>query len=140
MNTTDIISKLRAQAAELTHMADALEAAEHARCVEATLGGSGRYLIHGPVKVGDWTTWENVPAMSLVEDTVGDHCFKAATWRDWVHLGHNWETPEVNAISNDDAPDCLRRCRVIALGLTGNETADDIRGIVERFNASRVPE
>ena len=42
--------------------------------------------------------------------------------------------------ANDDAPDCLRRCRVIALGLTGNETADDIRGIVERFNASRVPE
>lgn len=135
MNTTEIITKLRAQAAELTAMADALEATEDAN-------GAGRYLIHGAVKTGDWTTWENVPAMSLVEDTVGDHCYKAAGWRDWVHIGKNWYTPDaVNSPRADEEPrplGCLDRVRVIALDLTGLETADDIRALVERFKASQV--
>jgi hypothetical protein len=46
MNTTEIITKLRAQAAELTALADALEeATENA----AFATGAGRYLIHGAV-------------------------------------------------------------------------------------------
>jgi hypothetical protein len=133
MNTADIISKLRTQAAELTRLAYALEAAE-ATHESAT----NRYLIHGPVKVGDWTPWGNVPAMSLVEDTEGDHCFKAATWRDWVHIKGSWNGPdEGSAIYATDTGECLDRCRVIALSLTGEESGDDIRAIVERFNASR---
>jgi phosphate uptake regulator len=73
MNTTEIITKLRAQAAELNAMADALEeATENA----AFATGAGRYLIHGAVKVGDWTTWENVPSMTLVEDAVGDYAME----------------------------------------------------------------
>jgi hypothetical protein len=64
MNTTEIITKLRAQAAELNAMADALEeATENA----AFATGAGRYLIHGAVKVGDWTTWETTVSRWIAE-------------------------------------------------------------------------
>lgn len=122
MNTADIISKLRAQAAELTSMADALEAAI-------------------PIAVGTRVSWERVPAMTLVADTSGDYCFKGHGWRDWVGVGRlsrRWTAVGQDAIHDSQPrPGCLNTCRIIALGLTGHETADDIRAIVERFNASR---
>ena len=143
MNTTEIITKLRAQAAELTAMADALE---EATSTAAFATGAGRYLIHGSAKVGDWTTYDGVPIVALAEDTEGDYFVKRGEGRTWVGVdmgrGGEWH-PALAGIdgSHEQAMlmSCLDRCRVIALGLTGRETADEIRSLVERFKASQVP-
>lgn len=141
MNMTEIIAKLRAQAAELTATADALdEATEKA----AFATGAGRYLIHGTVKVGDWTTYDSVPMMALAEDTTGDYFVKSVKGRTWVCLGRlspKWYSASSKLSPGHDTSgmENLRRCRVIALWLTGSETADDIRALVEGFKASQVP-
>ena len=137
MNTIEIITKLRAQAAELTAMADALE---EAGTSAAFATGAGRYLIRGEVKVGDWTSYEGVPLMALAEDRDGDCFVKSVEGRTWVLDGKVWRGADSGASgSHVGLMDSLSRCRVIALGLTGRETADEIRNLVERFNASRVP-
>lgn len=137
MNTTETVAKLRAQAAELTAMADALESAA-ASANFAT--GAGRYLIHGEVKVGDWTTYDGVPLMALAEDSDGDCFVKSIEGRTWVLDGKAWHAASAGAVgSHTSTLPSLRRCRIVALGLTGLETADDIRSIVERFKASQVP-
>ena len=131
MNTTEIITKLRAQATELTAMADALEeATENA----AFATGAGRYLIHGAVKVGDWTTYEGVPLMALAEDRDGDCFVKSVEGRTWVLDGKVWRGADSGASgSHAGLMDSLSRCRILALGLTGIETADEIRNLVERI-------
>jgi len=137
MNTTEIITKLRAQAAELTAMADALESTE-----SATLG---RYLIHGPVKVGDWTPYENVPLMALAEDADGDYFVKSIDGRTWICVtdlddDEEWSDADSGTSgSHDTTFGSLHRCRVIALGLTGHEKVDALQEIIERFKASQVP-
>jgi hypothetical protein len=35
--------------------------------------------------------------------------------------------------------ECLDRCRIIALGLTGRETASEIESLVNAFTSSQVP-
>lgn len=136
MNTTKIIAKLRAQAAELTAMADALEeATENA----AFATGAGRYLIHGMVKVGDWTTYEDVPLMALAEDRDGDCFVKSVEGRTWVLDGKVWRGADSGVSgSHVGLMDSLSRCRIIALGLTGSESADFIRTLVEHFKSSQV--
>lgn len=137
MNTTEIITRLRVQAAELTAMADALESTE-----SATLG---RYLIHGAVRAGDWTTYENLPYMTLAEDSDGDYFVKLIECRTWVCITDSDGDEEwSDADSGTSHPhDCLfrslRRCRVIALDLTGHEKFDALQEIIERFKASQVP-
>lgn len=134
MNTTEIVAKLRAQAAELIAMADALAKATTA--TDAFASGAGRYLIHGAVKVGDWTTYDGVPLMALAEDVDGDCFVKSIEGRTWVLDGKVWNAASSGAVgSHTLLLDSLDRCRIIALGLTGLETADDIRSIVERFKA-----
>ena len=137
MNTTEIIAKLRAQASELTAMADALE---EASATAAFATGAGRYLIHGAVKVGDWTSYEGVPLMALAEDRDGDCFVKSIEGRTWVLDGKAWRGADSGATGSHNAlMESLARCRIIALGLTGLETADDIRNLVEGFKASQVP-
>lgn len=135
MNTTEIITKLRAQAAELTAMADALEAASsHNGAGLCPRTGVGRYLIHGAVKVGDWTTYEGVPLMALAEDRDGDCFVKSVEGRTWVLDGKVWRGADSGASgSHAGLMDSLSRCRILALGLTGIETADEIRNLVERI-------
>lgn len=138
MNTTEIITKLRAQATELTAMADALE---EAGASAAFATGAGRYLIHDAVKIGDWTTWESVPAMSLVEDAIGDYCLKTKDAGDWVGIWTGSQRfwydadPRLDFVAGKN----LQRCRVIALDLAGSETGSEFESLVERFKASRVP-
>lgn len=139
MNTTEIIAKLRAQAAELTAMADALETAA-ASAVFAT--GAGRCL-HGDVKVGDWTTWENVPTMALAMDCVGDIVFKHADgYGDWVGVVSGTLYPywcSVERVCPFERPEGPKdEFRVIAVGLRGDESSDEVRSIVERFKSSQV--
>lgn len=137
MNTTEIVAKLRAQASELTAMADALE---EATATAAFASGAGRYLIHGEVKVGDWTTYEGVPLMALAEDSDGDCFVKSIEGRTWVLDGKAWHAASVGAVgSHIHILPSLRRCRIIALGLTGSESADEIRTLVEHFRALQVP-
>ncbi len=137
MNTTEIIAKLRAQAAELAAMADALE---EAGASAAFASGAGRYLIHGEVKVGDWTTYDNVPLQALAEDMHGDCFVKELAGRVWVLDGTGWSGAMEPAVGRHDTLlPSLNQCRIVALGLTGRETADDIRAIVETFKASQVP-
>ena len=138
MNTTEIVAKLRAQAAELTAMADALE---ESTATAAFASGAGRYLIHGEVKVGDWTTYAEVPFDALAEDTEGDYFVKTTYGRTWVWCndGEGWQSVgEGSDGDNDCITPNLRRCHIVALGLTGHETATDIRNLVERFKA-QVP-
>jgi len=142
MNTTEIITKLRAQAAELTAMADALE---ESTASAAFAGGAGRYLIHGAVKVGDWTTYEGVPFGSLAEDTEGDFFVKSINGRTWVGVdtgcGGEWHSALAGLDGTHEQASlmsCLDRCRVIALGLTGRETASEIESLVNAFKASQV--
>ena len=137
MNTTEIVAKLRAQAAELTAMADALE---EAGTSAAFATGAGRYLIRGEVKVGDWTSYEGVPLQALAEDMDGDCFVKELAGRVWVLDGTSWSGAMEPAVGcHDTLLPSLSQCRIVALGLTGRETADDIRSIVERFKASQVP-
>lgn len=129
MNTTEIITKLRAQAAELTAMADALETASAVTIV-----------LQAP-----WVAWEDLPRMVIAECTDGDFLFKGSDYAEWVATyvrtpdDGRWYGTARSSAAWLAPPHDRYRYRVVATEITGRETADDIRSIVERFKASQVP-
>ena len=126
MNTTEIIAKLRAQAAELTAMADALE-----RGVAVSI-----------VTAATWVKWDDLPCMVVAECTDGDFLFKGLDYSEWVATfvhDTRWYGAERTSCAWKAPALREHQYRVTATGVTGSETANDIRSIVERFNASRVP-
>jgi hypothetical protein len=126
MNTTEIITKLRAQAAELTLLADALEMTS-----QPTIALQGV-----------WCEWADLPAGALTECSDGDYAYKGTGYGEWVGTAMRSAHPRWWPSAFSGGPFSVSAVhgtyRLIATGLTGHETADDIRLIVERFKASQV--
>jgi hypothetical protein len=85
-------------------------------------------------KVGDVVAWADVPDGAMVRDRAGDYAVRrkrgAASWGSWVKVGGEpwlewagawrWRIHEVYYT-------------IIALGLTGQETAEDLRRLSEVY-------
>lgn len=85
------------------------------------------------VKVGDVVAWDDVPRGSMVEWTWSYHpkqhyikrnngsaiLYDEGKWVDAKHLNGDFKSSHL--------------VTVLAIGLTGNETADDLRALAEAF-------
>ena len=91
------------------------------------------------VKVGDVVAWDEVPSGAMVAC-----CFGHKKWRyhyamrigvngDWVGMRDRWES-WVDRWTWKGVPGGLsERPVIVGSGLTGNETADELRALAEAF-------
>ena len=125
----DLITKLRAQAAELISTANAMEVA---LASHAFATGAGRHLVG--VAVGDWVTWSEAPNLALVQDAEGDIAFRHADGTgDWVGIFDSagipsWWSPTRNRRHFESLSGS---CQIIAMDLTGDEDVATIQRYVE---------
>ena len=93
------------------------------------------------VKVGDVVAWDEVPAMALVKPTAPDfaahqHFFRYGKQGWFVGSSHSMYDrvpPLGNCWPKWDAWTGFPKARIVALNLTGNETADELRALAEAF-------
>ena len=88
------------------------------------------------VKVGDVVAWDYVPDWTLVKEMASKPFYQCrlagvgGTCHSPFWHGSPWSKPQIwgrwNGASDENAT-------IIALGLTGNETADELRALAEAF-------
>lgn len=81
------------------------------------------------IKIGDVVAWDNVPNGALVRDEQGWYALRLRT-RYGVHVdpkGGEWLCRWYRENITH------ARATIVALGLTGQETADDLRRLAEAF-------
>lgn len=86
------------------------------------------------VKVGDVVAWADVPDGALVRTRRGDHASRNGDCGTWNNVGASW-WPTVGsgwqwALNGGHTTPVT----IVALGLTGRESADDLRRLAEVFD------
>ncbi len=114
---------------------------------DARVNASGRGAVKDDmtektVRVGDVVAWADVPDGALVRDADGFCAVRKYDRGAWV-FGQNREWTAWIAASSTplvrgwpwagDVPDGCARVTIVALGLTGHESADDLRRMAEVF-------
>ena len=91
------------------------------------------------VKVGDVVAWNEVPSHSMVRPTRPDYASTQYFYRErfhgWFvggrHVG--WDGCPTGTGPSWSAYRMFPEATIIALNLTGNETADELRALAEAF-------
>lgn len=94
------------------------------------------------LKIGDLLSWDDIPANSLVEERYGVYFLVDEEKYEIVsHDGLTWErnlkwtrNSFDGARSND--PDFI----LIKMNLSGNESIEDLKKLVEKYETLRIPE
>jgi hypothetical protein len=87
-------------------------------------------------KVGDVVAWADVPDGALVRTCDGWHAVNIGGAGTWVSNGRLWFAPLCHGWQW--ALNGRGSVTIVALGLTGQETADDLRRLAEVFEVREV--
>lgn len=91
-----------------------------------------------PARVGDAIAWADVPDGAMVRTDDGSFYVERPTWRYRVHTRLSSFWARETSAQPERAKNTAERVTVIALSLTGKETAGELRALTERFDIRKM--
>ena len=96
------------------------------------------------VKIGDVVQWSQVPSGAMVREEDGDECGaftlrigeEGYVVRQIRGRPRSWQAFDFYETWEWDAPEDVERATIVAIGLTGYETAADLQRLAEIFEVS----